>query len=105
VNCTLGELYKKHQVCTKIRLFEIQYRFFSVEGAQPLPQTPPPVRTRTSLPISHLFDSILAPTALESGDLRRLVPQLLILEPPLFGSHTSVLGNDPCFAFLISPTN
>ena len=38
----LGELYKKHPVCTKIRLFEIQNRFISWEGhsllLKPLPQ-------------------------------------------------------------------
>ena len=31
----LGELYEKDSVCTKIRLFKIQYRkIFSGEGAQ-----------------------------------------------------------------------
>jgi len=43
------------------------------------------------------FDTcILAPTALELGALR---PHLLILEPPLFVSHTSFLGNDPCYDY------
>jgi len=39
----LGELYKKHPVCTKIRPFEIQNRkkYFSGKGAPP--QTPLPV--------------------------------------------------------------
>jgi len=49
----LGELYKKHPVCIKICLFEIQNQNFFWGGAH------------------------------------NLAPHLLILEPPLFGSHTS----------------
>jgi len=49
------------------------------------------------LPLLHPLGasgaSIVAPTALELG---AVVPHLLILKPPLFGSHTSFLGNDPC---------
>ena len=37
----LGELYKKHTVCTKIRLFEIPNRFFSGKGANREGDTPP----------------------------------------------------------------
>jgi len=73
---TLGELYKKHPVCTKICLFEIQNH---------------PLLT------PHLLGSfgalIFVTTALE---LCASSPHLLILELPLFGLHTSFLGNDPC---------
>ena len=92
----LGELYKKHPVFTKIRLFEIQYRnFFLWRGNSPFPR-PLPSKAGSPLPIPHPFGSILAHTALESG----VSPQLLIREPPLFGSHTSFLGNDPCLMYL-----
>ena len=61
----LGELRKKHPVCTKIRLFEIQNRkFFSGEGAQPLPHTPPLVGRGTPPPHTPPGPgaSIFAPT-------------------------------------------
>ena len=69
----VGELYRKHPVCTQIRLFEIRNRIFFWASPSPFAQwggghpllTPHPPRC-----------------------LRRLVPHLLILEPQLFGSHT-----------------
>jgi len=49
----LGELYKKHPVCTKIRLFEIKNRFFFLGGDTDAPQwrgdTPSPSPTPTPL--------------------------------------------------------
>ena len=38
---TAGELYKKHSVCSKLRLFKIQNRKMFLEGAQHPSQTPP----------------------------------------------------------------
>jgi len=76
VNCT-----KKHPACTKIRLFKIQSRNF--------PPRPFPVRKGTPLPTLH--PPRRAQTARR---IRRLIPSsphLLILEPPLFGSHTSFI--------------
>jgi len=47
----LCELHKKHPVCTKIGLFEIENgKKFSGEGAVPPPQTLPPVGRGTPLP-------------------------------------------------------
>jgi len=76
----LGELYKKHPVFTKIRLFEIQTRKF----------LPSPVGRRYPTQYPSRSSRIR-----RSNSAPRL-PHLLILEPSLFGSHTSFLGNDPC---------
>jgi len=67
----LGELHKKHPVCTKIRLFQIQHPNFFC--------SPDPPQWGGGHP-SHTHPP---------RRLRRLVPHLLILEPPMFGSHTS----------------
>ena len=61
----LRELYKKHPVCTKIRLLEIQNRIFLGRGH---PHAPPL--------------GVIVPPFANSGAL-------------LFGSRSSFLGNDP----------
>jgi len=81
----LGELYKKHLVCTKIHPTEIQnQKNFSGEGAQSCPRPLP----------SGMFPSP-HPTPIGAFGLWRLVPPLAnsgapIVWFPLF------LGNDPC---------
>jgi len=70
----VGELCKKHPVCTKIRLFEIQNRkFFLGRGHSPLPRPLPQWGGRHSLPTLH--------------PLRRLRR----LDPRAYRSHTSFL--------------
>ena len=79
----VGELYKKLPVYTKIRLFEIQNPIFLGRGLHPLP-TPPPRRFRRLDPRLQRPNS-----ASNSAPMAPRPPHLLILEPPLFGSHTS----------------
>ena len=95
----LGELYKKLPVYTKIRLFEIQRPiFFLQRGLHPLP-TPRPRRFRRLNPRLRRSNS-----ASNSPPMAPRPPHLLILEPPLFGSHTSFsrkrsLGGSDCLTF------
>jgi len=98
----LGELYKKHPVCTKICLIGIQNRnFFPGRGTVLFPG-PSPVERGTA-PLPHLLGAEVDPCAYgtrsrirrsnSAPTAPRPPPQFLILEPPLFRSHTSFLGN------------
>jgi len=51
-------------------------------------------------PYTHHIGAFGA-SILELGTHSASSPHLLILEPPLFGSHTSFLGNDPCLQQLL----
>ena len=75
--------YKKHPTCTKIRLFEIQNRFFSVEGHS-LHSGEGDSGHPSLHPASRLDPCAWA---LELGASFPLT-HLLILKPPLFGTHT-----------------
>ena len=46
-----------------------------------------------------------APTVLKFSAYGNSSTQLLILEPPLSGSHTSFLGNDPCSLSILRQLN
>jgi len=75
----LGELYKKHPVCTEIRLFEIQNQNFFLGRLFPSGQGTPPPHSyphRRRKPCTY-------------GTLSPQGSHLLILELPVFGSHTS----------------
>jgi len=92
----LCEMYKKHPVCTKIRLFQIPIRHFFL-GKGHSPQTPQVGRRK---PPSHNL-SPSAPrvygawTRRLTRRLRCLVPHLLILKPHCLVPTLLFLGNDP----------
>jgi len=97
----LGELYKKHPVCTKIRLFEIQNRTFFL-GRSLGRSDSSPVGRGTSPPHTHLPQrlrrQILAPTALELYNYIGAVVVPPFANPgalTVWFPHFLFVGNDP----------